>query len=315
MSAKKLNQRIDDHLSKALSATVDHKWAVDKAQKAAEEKNFEATEKRNGFPLRPSSALKTMRDLYYGLENWAHPGTIPVTKMDGRVSMLLGLGHLIERHVVYNLKQAGFTILYENHRVTYGELADGTELSGEFDFCIETKEGELVICDSKSIGDYGFNRTQLPKLEHIAQINLYMHSDWARKKNINRAIVVYYSKNNSDMKMREFQYSPELAEDVIARFQLVYDMWKRKELPPREKVFGLDWEAKYSNFVDHDMAEFNVPEEDRERDTVECLPEDKKDVIRQICIEHGSKVVYNKEDGQDYWLVVGKTGLLLKTRR
>ncbi|MES1988104.1 MAG: hypothetical protein V4440_08760, partial [Pseudomonadota bacterium] len=86
-------------------------------------------------------------------------------------------------HLVDALKSA-FQVPYTAQKIIYGVIKDAGKadivLGGELDFVLKLPSGELVICDSKSSADFPFKRNDLPKEEHVAQINLYLHSDFAR---------------------------------------------------------------------------------------------------------------------------------------
>lgn len=290
---------------------------IQEAAKAASEKERLS---RNAFPLRPSSALKGARDLYYGLENWAKPGTIPVTPIEGRSAMLLSLGHSIERHLVDFIRKC-YDVAYTNQRVQYGDIkrADGTviPLSGELDFVLRLSTGEYVICDSKSSGAFGF-RGELPKDEHVAQINLYLHSEWAKNLNIKRAFVFYYNKDTSDLKVCSFYYDKELAEATIDRFQSVFTRWEQKQKPRQEFILGVDWQAKYSAFRDYEWAPYEAPEADRAQITLneaatKRLPTDKKELLRYVITEYGTKVVFT-HDGRKMFAFKRGADMVLNIR-
>lgn len=271
---------------------------VKQIQNGAAKKVAEETLKRNSFPLRPSSALKGARDLYYALENWAKPGTIPTTPIEGRSCILLSLGHAIERHLIGHIKEV-YEIPYTNQRVTYGEIkkADGTviPLDGELDFVIKLPSGELVICDSKSSAAFPF-KMDLPKDEHVAQINLYLHSQWAIDNRIKRAFVFYYNKDTSDIKVTSFYYDAELARKTIERFQSIFTRWEKRKMPPREHILGVHWQAKYSAFREHEWAAFELPLLSRNVralnvEETKKLPTDKKELLAYVVTNAGTDIL------------------------
>lgn len=278
------------------------------------------------FPLSPSAALKSERDLYYGLCNYYNPGMIPESDIEGRVVMLLRLGHEIERHLVDFVKQE-YTVPFTNERVTYGTLTKGAEtinLSGELDFIIKLPSGQLILCDSKSSAEYAFEY-DTPKNEHIAQLQLYMHSEFCRNNAINEAWLFYYNKNNSDIRVIKFTYDPEIAEALIKRFQKVLDAYEKKELPEREYVYGVDWKAAYSPFRNYEWRDFmkNPTEivldpsikniiyktDEGKIDTKKT----KKEKVKYIVLTHGN-VKVKDGDGNLYWCEMGTNGLYLKEK-
>jgi hypothetical protein len=87
------------------------------------------------------------------------------------------------------------------------------------------------------------------------------------------------------------------------------DAYIRGELPQRQHVWGLDWQAEYSSFKTYDNAEFEVPLEEREEEEipVEAFEDSSdRDIIQHIATEYGNKIV------NGYYLVKGAKGLLLK---
>lgn len=291
---------------------------VEELQTKAVEYSDNLTKEWNGFPLRPSGALKSERDLYYGLCNYFKPGSITVDPI--RNPILLDLGHAIEGHLVRHLERA-FRITNRNHSVQYAKLrrSSGEEivLSGELDFCIELESGETILCDSKSSSDFVFRKSDaFPKEEHIAQLHCYLKSEWARNLKINRAWLFYYNKNNSEIRVFEFTYNPAIADAVVERFQRVLDSYESGKIPPREHVFGLDWQVDYSSFKTYDNAEFRTDLASRKVINVkESYFEDMDDneIKREIACKYGNAVM--KTDEATYWLELGMNGLLLKSRK
>lgn len=233
--------------------------------------------RKNTFPLRPSGALKSDLDLYFDLVNYYAPGTIPKDEFDGRVAILLESGHVLEDFIVEQYGRV-HEIIDVNKRVTYGELSlpDGSikELNGEYDFTFIDKDtGKKMLGDSKTSGDYAFRATEkpmygrppaLPKEEHFAQLNLYMHSKEFKDQGIDTARIVYYNKNNSSYFVSEFKYNEELALKTISRFQDLIDAHHTQEQPEQEYYWGHHWKGKYSSYRTHLHDKYKLPKADRE---------------------------------------------------
>lgn len=296
-------------IAKAKEEAQNHDWAYRKVLEASRAASNKEAGERRSFPLRPSSALKSRRDLYYGLCNYYHPGSISTDAI--RNPILLDLGHAVEGHLVKHLERA-FKIVHRNHRVEYGSVIGPDTvpivLTGELDFCIENDKGETILCDSKTIAEFGFKMLNGPKEEHIAQLHCYLRSEWARSLNITRAMLFYYNKNTSELRIYEFTYDPAIADAVVARFQEVMDAYTRLQLPKREYVFGQDWQATYTDFKTHDLEDFEKPLDARLSIFDAAFPTDgtDKEITRFIATEHGNAVV------NGYYLTVGAKGLLLK---
>jgi len=210
------------------------------------------------FPLSPSACLKPARDLYYDLCNYYKPGSIPKDEIEPRAKLLFENGYVIEDLLKKYVKKA-YDVMGEQQYVTFGQV-DGLVLGGSIDWAINV-DGEVIICDSKSSGDFPFK--QSPKEENIAQMQLYMHSEWARKLDIKRAILIYYNKNDSNIKCIEVPYKPKVAQELLERLIAIYACYKSGRVPAREVVLGYDWKARYSSYKTYDNHEFTVPAQER----------------------------------------------------
>lgn len=297
--------------------TTERTDVVERIQTAAKIHGMNQTAKNTSFPLRPSSSLKSLRELYYGLVNHFKPGTIPTSPIEGRNVMLLDLGHAIEKHFVGFIEK-GFAVPYRSVRMEYATItgSDGSvyKLTGELDFVLQsTVTGEMIIADSKSSADFPF-KSGVPKEEHIAQINLYLHSSWARERNINKAWILYYNKNNSELKAYEFSYSKELAEQIINRFVTALNSYLAGIIPAREHVLGVDWQAMYSPYKDYDNKEFAIPVDKRavtklDYEHIEDL--DKKEIVKLLGTRNDAGNVFDFGVKKLY-LEAGSTTLILK---
>jgi CRISPR/Cas system-associated exonuclease Cas4 (RecB family) len=250
------------------------------------------------FPLSPSSALKSKRDLFYALKNYYAPGTIPTDALEPKVKLTFEIGHMVEAMMVKYFKEA-YQLKDEQRRVTFGKLTGlkEVELTGSIDWAVKIN-GETILMDCKSINSYGFtllhprNQVPAPKDDNIAQMQLYMHSDWGRKNNVNKAILVYFNKDKSELRCIEVSYDENLAKAILERFQEVWTLYHVDILPEREYVLGCDWQALYNNFKTHDNAEFAVAPEKRTYLKVDSLaPTD----LKEFVLEYGSTVVEFKD--------------------
>lgn len=240
------------------------------------------------FPLSPSACLKPARDLYYDLINYYSPGQIPKDPIEPRAKLLFENGYVVEDLLKKYVKKA-YKVIGEQQYVSFGSV-EGVVLGGSIDWAIDI-DGEIIICDSKSSGDFPFK--QVPKEENIAQMQLYMHSSWAREKNINRSILIYYNKNDSNIKCVEVPYNPKVAQELLDRFISVYICYKGGRLPKREFVLGVDWKANYSAYRTYDNVEFTEKLNERElaSSTEDFRDLEDKDFIRDHVLTYGNKIV------------------------
>lgn len=245
------------------------------------------TKKQDAFPLRPSSALKPLRDLYYDLCNYYKPGSIPQDTLEPRVRMLFDLGYVIEENLKKYFKPE-YHVCYEQHEVEVGELFDGTKIKGSIDWAVRNDQ-ELIIMDSKSSADFTFKTA--PKEDNIAQMQLYLHSKWARENNINRAVLVYYNKNNSDLACYEVPYDANVAIAILDRFNVALSAYMHKAIPAREFVLGCDWKADYSSYKTYEAAEFKKKLSERNRVMGTGHSNTTKDFLKKHVLTFGADVV------------------------
>jgi len=249
------------------------------------------------FPVRPSSATKPLRDIFYDLKNFYNPGSIPKQDFEPRIKLIFQFGHATEI-IMKKLCANKFTVQDEQKRVKYGELTDrdGTliPLTGSIDWAmrLDNSSERLTLCDAKSIGEYPFKTA--PKEANIAQMQLYMHSDWGRANNVDNAILMYFNKNTSDIKCIEIPYDAMLATNLLNRLKLAWDYYLKDEVPPREYLAGVNWEADYSPYREYDNQEF-LPEAKREtivvKDWAPKVGRYVKDNIRTHVEKYGNAAV------------------------
>src|ERR1700677_2836450 len=75
------------------------------------------------FPIRPSSATKPLRDIFYDLKNFYNPGAIPKSPFEPRIKLIFQFGHITEQ-LILKLCKNKFNVQDEQKRVTYGSLTD-----------------------------------------------------------------------------------------------------------------------------------------------------------------------------------------------
>ncbi len=251
--------------------------------------------RENRYPLSPSQATKSLRDLYYGLCNYHNPGSIPVDELDGQTLLKFELGYAIENILVEHVKRAFKVVnIQERVKMTRGNFS----IEGNIDWAIEV-DGKTILMDSKSSGSYPF-KYKTPKEDNIIQMQLYMHSDWGRKNNVNSAILLYYNKDNSDLKLCEVEYDETVAINSLLHLEKAAMAYGLKQLPPREYVLGVDWQASYNSYKTYDNKEFEVPLKDREVYEIVALtpPLDLKQHVLawgNKVLDYNGKLVYAKK--------------------
>lgn len=268
------------------------------------------------FPIRPSSATKPLRDIFYDLKNFYNPGVIPKNDFEPRVKLIFQFGHLTEA-LILKLCKNKFEVQNEQKRVKYGELVDkdGTiiPLTGSIDWSmrLDISSSSITLVDSKSIGDYPFKTA--PKEANIAQMQLYMHSDWGRENKVDKAVLIYFNKNTSDIKCIEIEYDGMLAVNLLNRLKLAWSYYLKDEVPPREYLAGCDWEADYSSYKEYDNAEF-LPTLTRTiiqvQDYAPKVGKYPKDAVRKHVELYGNKKVIYLDGSRQIDYIDGKLQLI-----
>lgn len=268
------------------------------------------------FPIRPSSATKPLRDIFYDLKNFYNPGTIPKSPFDPRIKLIFQFGHITEQ-LILKLCKNKFDVQDEQKRVKYGELIDRDgsiiPLTGSIDWAMRLDRGSsaLTLVDSKSIGDYPFKTA--PKEANIAQMQLYMHSDWGRVNNVNTAILIYFNKNTSDIKCIEIDYDSGLAIKLLNRLKMAWNYYLLDEVPPREYLAGINWEADYSQYKEYDNAEF-LSNSQREvivlQEYAPRIGKYAKDAIKEHVEKYGNKKVKYVDTTRHVEYIDGKLQLI-----
>lgn len=285
-----------------------------KYQKQEEEKGKE----NKRFPLSPSGALKEDIDLYHELVAYYEGEKHDIEPMSGEVYHLLGLGHHIEP-LVLNLVNLEMKVVERNKRVQYGTLTkkDGTiiPLTGELDAIAEDKNGIRYIVDSKTSGKFAFDKKEV-KEDYVAQLNLYMHATGIKK-----ALICYYCKDNSNMRIHEFDYSEELALAILKKFQRIHDAYETKSPPTLVNFWGGEsWRPGYSKYRTMLHKDFDLLIDDREVEKVPSLAneiltikQNSKKAIDIIARKYYNKLVKD-EFGNQLYLTLTKRGLIIKLK-
>lgn len=134
-------------------------------------------------PIRPSSAGKCARELYFELMQYSGRAKFPTKPMEPEISLLLNLGHHIERHILENLRRH-FTlaevkycqqVLHFDTIVAENDPKLTQHLEGSMDLCFWSEKWKCVA-DVKSKGDnYDYRKRQM-KWESDTQKLLQMSS-------------------------------------------------------------------------------------------------------------------------------------------
>lgn len=84
-------------------------------------------------------------------------------------------------------------------------------VSGRLDWLVMIPGIGLCVVDGKSMSTYAFKYATEPKAEHVAQVNQY-----AGELGIKTCGLIYFNKENGDLRAFVFPYDPQLSERVHA---------------------------------------------------------------------------------------------------
>jgi len=265
-------------------------------------------------PISPSQVMACGRKLGFQLLNYEKPGTVPEVSSGVRLLLILDQGHRTEACVFdWVSKVPDLEVILMKERLDIEKFDDSFTLTGEIDrFVIDNKTKRLYISDCKSANTHKFKRivqSGLPDESHYFQIQMYLHSQWARDKNITHGMIYYDNRDTKEWHIMEFPYNPEAAEAGIARLKEIYKS-KGAVAPQQEYLFGDNWQCDplYCNF--HNVCYSGIrPDNCIELDTAEaitpemCTPNNRSALLKHLLTRYGT---YGKYKGLGFDLVLNK---------
>ncbi len=208
-------------------------------EKAIEEPRYDR------FPLSPSQALKCARMLWYSLKNSSDSQQFPKDTYNARTILTFDAGNRAEWSLIKYLRQSkDFDVVYEQKSMVITENKEFI-IKGTCDLILDIK-GTRILVDIKSINQEGFKNSELPKIEHYAQVQLYLNSKWATEQGIKYGGILLYNKNMCQLKIKIFEPNIELATALVTRFHQIYSKYKSNELPNRDFLLGHKEKVGYS---------------------------------------------------------------------
>lgn len=121
-------------------------------------------------------------------------------------------------------------------------------ISGRADDIIIITVGKTrYVVEIKTIDDLETKRQRnfIPKIEHKAQLNLYLKAYPGAK-----GILLYIDRSNFEMEEFEVNFDPELFNDSISRVELLHEYLTKRELPPPEAKNNpeMQWQCSYCEY-------------------------------------------------------------------
>ena len=102
---------------------------------------------------------------------------------------------------------------------------------------------ELYVLDIKSINGQIFKSLNVPKEEHINQIQLYLHFFKQKK-----GILLYVNKDTQDLKEFFIDYDSKIAEGLLKELSDLKAKIDRNIIPSRIPGWPEDWRCQYCQF-------------------------------------------------------------------
>ena len=158
--------------------------------------------------------------------------------MDARILRLFDHGDYIQMQILNSLFSLGIVRASEI-RIPPQEL-----VSGRADAII-TLDNELYVVDFKSMNSMVFRKLEEPKEENVNQIQLYLHYF-----KIPKGILLYMSKDTSELKDFVIQYNPKLAQSLLKGLETLDKKIKANIVPERLTNYSQNWQCQYCQFKD-----------------------------------------------------------------
>lgn len=179
-----------------------------------------------------TDAGKCARAIFFKFKN------MPREKMEARMLRLFDHGDYIQMQLLNSLFSLGIV------RASEVRIPPQALVSGRAD-AIVTLNNELHVVDFKSINSILFRKLDAPKEENINQIQLYMHYF-----GIPRGILLYMSKDTSELKDFSVQYDVNLVQELIKGLESLDKKIKADIVPEQISDFPRDKQCVYCQFKD-----------------------------------------------------------------
>jgi len=179
-----------------------------------------------------TDAGKCSRAIFFKFKN------VPREEMEARILRLFDHGDYIQMQILNSLFALGIVRASEI-RIPPQEL-----ISGRADAII-TLDNELFVVDFKSMNSMIFRKLAEPKEENVNQLQLYLHYF-----KIPKGILLYMSKDTSELKEFVIQYNSGLARNLLSNLESLNKKIKANVLPERLADYPQSWQCQYCQFKD-----------------------------------------------------------------
>ncbi|OGZ20369.1 MAG: hypothetical protein A2654_01890 [Candidatus Nealsonbacteria bacterium RIFCSPHIGHO2_01_FULL_43_31] len=179
-----------------------------------------------------TDAGKCARAVFFKFKN------MPREKMEARMLRLFDHGDYIQMQILNSLFSLGIV------RASEVQIPPQGLVSGRAD-AIVTLNNELYVVDFKSMNSMLFRKLEAPKEENVNQIQLYMHYF-----GIPKGILLYMSKDTSELKDFLVQYNADLVQGLIKGLENLDQKIKTNIVPEQLPDFPRNWQCTYCSFRD-----------------------------------------------------------------
>ncbi len=179
-----------------------------------------------------TDAGKCSRAIFFKFKN------LPREKMEARMLRLFDHGDYIQMQILNTLFSLGIV------RSSEVQIPPQALVSGRADAII-TLNNELYVVDFKSMNSMIFRKLTEPKEENVNQIQLYMH--YFR---IPKGILLYMSKDTSELKDFPIQYNARLAHGLLKGLEILDKKIKSDIIPDQLPDYSHNWQCTYCQFKD-----------------------------------------------------------------
>ncbi|MFH1780534.1 MAG: PD-(D/E)XK nuclease family protein [Candidatus Nealsonbacteria bacterium] len=179
-----------------------------------------------------TDAGKCARAVFFKFKNMTRE------KMEARMLRLFDHGNYIQMQLLNTLFSLGIV------RASEVQIPPQALISGRAD-AIVTLNNELYVVDFKSMNSMIFRKLQEPKEDNINQIQLYMHYF-----QIPKGILLYMSKDTSELKDFSVQYNVDLVQNLIKGLEVLDKKIKADIVPEQLLDYSRNRQCVYCQFKD-----------------------------------------------------------------
>jgi len=188
-------------------------------------------EERESEHIYVSEAGKCPRAVYFRIKGYAKKA------MDARILRLLDHGGYTHLRIMGVLFSLGIV------RASEIEIPSKELVSGRAD-AIVSLNNHLYVVEIKSVNRTAFNKLEEPDVDHLKQLQLYLHYF-----NINDGIIIYECKDTQDIKEFAVSYNKEEVDAMLEEFKKLKKKIESNIIPEIPKDIE-KWRCDYCPYAE-----------------------------------------------------------------